>query len=210
MKLTKYEHACFTVEKDGAVIVVDPGGLTTDLIAPENVVAIVVTHNHGDHLDHDLLASIMDKNPEAIVVAPQDTVSQIEVFETRAVTGGDSVSVGPFELAFFGEKHAFIYGQAPGTDNVGVLINELVYHPGDSFTIPDVPVDTLALPAHAPWMKEAEAIDFALAVKPRMAFPTHDGFLNDAGKGLVDSLIPQFIQSSGIEYRRISGESIEL
>ena len=26
MKLTKYEHACFTVEKDGKLLVVDPGG----------------------------------------------------------------------------------------------------------------------------------------------------------------------------------------
>jgi L-ascorbate metabolism protein UlaG (beta-lactamase superfamily) len=51
MKLTKYEHACFTVEKDDQVLVVDPGSFSSDFIAPAGVVAIVVTHEHGDNFD---------------------------------------------------------------------------------------------------------------------------------------------------------------
>ena len=46
MKLTKYEHACFIVEKDGVSIVVDPGSLTTDFSTADHVAAIIVTHEH--------------------------------------------------------------------------------------------------------------------------------------------------------------------
>lgn len=210
MKLTKYEHACLTVEKDDAVLVIDPGSLSPDFVAPEGVVAVVITHQHGDHFDHDIIASIIDKNSEAIVIAPADVVSQIEVFETRQVTGGDSVSVGPFDLKFYGEKHAPIHSSLPVADNVGVLVNDLLYYPGDSFTIPDTSVDTLAVPASGPWLKVGEAIDFLLAVKPRFAFPTHEGLLNNAGKEFTYAHLKRFAESIDAEFRSIQGETIEL
>ena len=65
MKLTKYQHACFTVEEDDKILVVDPGEFSTNFLSPENVVGIVITHQHGDHFDTERLAEIMDKNSEA-------------------------------------------------------------------------------------------------------------------------------------------------
>ena len=70
MKLTKFEHACFTVEKDGAYIVVDLGNLTTDFIPPENVVAVIITHSHPDHLDKEQLGELFEDNPAAVLIAP--------------------------------------------------------------------------------------------------------------------------------------------
>ncbi len=209
MKLTKYEHACFTVKKDGEVLVVDPGGYTTDFIAPENVVAVVVTHHHGDHFDHDQLAAIVDKNPKALIIGPEDVVKQIEVFETRSVDAGDSVEVGGFNLEFFGGQHAVIYPSLPVAQNVGVLINDLIYYPGDSFALPEGrQVDTLALPVAAPWLKVSEVIDFALAIKPRFAFPTHDAILSDIGRRLPDSTVPSLLPDT--IYKRIDGQTIEV
>jgi len=210
MKLTKYEHACLTLEKDGVVLVIDPGSLSPDFVAPEGVVAVVITHQHGDHFDHDILASIIDKNPEAIVIAPADVVSQIEVFETRQVTGGDGVTVGPFDLKFYGQKHEPIHSSLPVADNVGVLVNDLLYYPGDSFTKPDTSVDTLAVPASGPWLKVGESIDFLLAVKPRFAFPTHEGLLNESGKEFTYAHLKRFAESVDAEFRSIQGETIEL
>lgn len=210
MKLTKYEHACFTVERDGDVLVVDPGGFTTDFIAPANVVAVIITHGHQDHFDHDQIAAIIDKNPEAIVIGHQDVVSHIEVFETKAVVPGDTVSVGAFSLEFFGGEHAVIHPSIPPIANVGVLINELLYYPGDSFTIPTKPVDTLALPVGAPWLKISEVIDFLTAVSPRFAFPTHDAVLSDVGKSLPDRMLPPVADKINATYQRINGGSIEI
>lgn len=209
MKLTKYEHACFTVEKDDEVLVVDPGGYTTDFIAPENVVAVVITHRHGDHFDRDLLDSIIDKNPNALIIGPEDVIKQIETFETRSVGAGDSVEIGGFNLEFFGGQHAIIHPALPVDQNVGVLINDLIYYPGDSFAVPEGrSVDTLALPVAAPWLKISESIDFALALKPRFMFPTHDAILSIVGHNLVDNLVPKLVPES--DYRRIDGQTIEV
>ena len=56
MKLTKYEHACFTVEDtSGNVLVVDPGSFSKNFVVPNNVVGIVITHEHADHFNTDIL-----------------------------------------------------------------------------------------------------------------------------------------------------------
>ena len=44
---------------------------------------------------------------------------------------------------------------------------------------------TLLLPAHAPWSKTGELIDYLRAVQAQRAFAVHDGLLNDLGLGLV-------------------------
>lgn len=209
MKLTKYEHACFTVEDDGKVLVVDPGGLSADFIPPENIVAIVVTHEHFDHFDTEQLAGIIDKNPDAVIIGPEAVTSQIETFQTRPVNAGDKVEIGSFRLAFHGGKHALIHQSKPIVANLGVMINDLLYYPGDSFTLPGVPVDTLALPAGGPWMKEGEAMDFLATIKPRLAFPTHDALLSDAGKSVSDDWLSGYAAENGIEYRRLA-KSIEI
>ena len=203
MKLTKYQHACFTVEDDGKILIVDPGNFTSDFIAPENVVAVVVTHEHPDHFDHEQLAAIIDKNPDAVIVGHEAVVSQIEVFETKAVRAGDTLTTGPFSLEFFGGEHALIYKTMPVVANLGVMVNDLLYYPGDSFTTPGKPVDTLAVPASAPWMKMSEAMDFLADIKPRFAFPTHDAILSDIGKSLSDRLLGNIATTQSTEYKRL-------
>lgn len=209
MKLTKYEHACFTVEKDDQLLVVDPGNFTTDFIAPEHVVAIVITHEHADHFDHEQIEAIIDKNPNAVVVGPADITSKIEAFNTKTVAAGESCSIGAFDLQFFGGKHASIHDSLGPIANLGVLVNDLLYYPGDSFFIPDASVDMLALPVTAPWLKIGEVMDFLVAIRPRAAFPTHDAIASTIGQELVDRLVGAAAGAHGIIYTRLS-ESVEL
>jgi len=203
MKITKYEHACFTVEKDSQVLVVDPGGFSSDFIAPENVIAILITHAHTDHFDHEQIAAIIDKNPDAIIVGDESITSNIEAFQGRTVASGDTMTTGPFDLEFFGGKHAIIHATIPESTNLAVMINDLLYYPGDSFTLPDRSVDTLAIPAAAPWMKIGEAMDFLIAIHPRLAFPTHDAILSEEGKGIADRHLSTVAAMSDIQYTRL-------
>ena len=205
MKLTKYEHACFTVEKDKQMLVVDPGNFSTDFIAPTGVIAVVITHEHGDHFDMERIAEIIDKNPDAIIVGHPAVIRQIEAFQTISVTAGEVLTLGAFELAFFGGEHALIHRNIPIIANLGVMINNLLYYPGDSFTLPgDRTVDTLAIPAAAPWMKIGEAMDFLETLQPRLAFPTHDAILSEAGKTLSDRLLGSMAEAHDITYLRLS------
>jgi L-ascorbate metabolism protein UlaG (beta-lactamase superfamily) len=203
MNVTKYEHACFTVEKDDQVIVVDPGAYTTDFIAPSDVIAIIITHEHPDHFDAELLSAIIDKNPEAVVIGDASITNQIEAFETMPVSVGDTLEMGAFHLEFFGGQHATIDASMPTPPNLGVMIDELLYYPGDSFYVPeDHSVDTLALPVAAPWLKISEVIEFLTAIHPRIAFPTHDAILSNTGKELADRMLGSVAEANDILYVR--------
>lgn len=210
MQLTKYEHACFTVEKNGALLVVDPGEYSTDFIAPTGVVAVVITHQHADHFDSEHLTEIFDKNDDVLILGPADVIDHVEIENKKAVEVGEKVSVGPFDLEFFGGIHALIHASMPRVQNLGVMINDLLYYPGDSFDTPGCSVDTLAIPAAAPWMKIGEAMDFLLAVKPRLAFPTHDAIYSDIGKELADRLLGSVATANDIEYIRLGSKGINL
>ena len=210
MQLTKYEHACFTVEKDNKTVVVDPGSFTTDFIVPENVVVIIITHEHGDHFELDLMNEIVDKNPEVVIMGPADVTAKLGKFNTRTVHSGDSITFEGFEFDFYGDTHAVIYKDIPTIQNIGVLIDDRIYYPGDSFTIPEKTIDTLALPVAAPWLKIADSIEFMNAVGARLTFPTHDAILSPEGKNITDRLVSNFTEVAGTEYRRIDGEMIDI
>lgn len=204
MKLTKYQHACFTLEQDGKLLIVDPGVWTTDLDSPENVVAIVVTHEHPDHFDPNALGALIAHNPDAVIYAHENITRQFgDTLPHQAVSAGETISVGPFALEFFGGEHAVIHPSMPVVANLGVMINGVVYYSGDSFTKPDKPVKVLALPVTAPWLKISEVMDFLTDVKPDLAFPTHDAIASDFGRALPDRMLPGFAESYGGKYQRL-------
>lgn len=203
MKIIKFAHACFVVEENGRSLVVDPGNWTDDLVVPESVDAVVVTHEHPDHLDKNHLQAIVDKNPDAVIIGHNDVVSQLKSFKTQVAVPNEGIKIGNFELEFFGGQHATITESMPPVPNLGIMINEKLYYPGDSFVVPDSPVEVLALPVSAPWMKFSEAADFLEAVKPKLVFPTHDAILSDSGKSLIDRLATQAAEKIGASYQRL-------
>ncbi len=205
MKLTKYKHACFTLEKEGQVLVVDPGNWSTDFVVPNNIMAVVITHEHADHFFPETLAEIYDKNPDSLLVAHPSITEKMPDHKNNAVKSGDTVSVGPFSLEFFGGEHAVIHPSIPIIANLGVMIDNTLYYPGDSFTNPERPVEVLALPVSAPWMKISEAMDYVSTVKAKFVFPTHDAILSDEGKSPPDRMIPGFVEQYGGTYQRLTG-----
>jgi len=197
MNITKYEHACVVVEEQGKKLVIDPGQFITSLQDVSNVVAVIVTHMHGDHLDPEKLRAIMAANPGARFFGTAEVAKEVPDIPFTAVTGGIAESVAPFKLAFYGEQHAQIHASIPAIQNVGVLVNDLFYYPGDSLTLPEVPVKILALPIAAPWLRSGEAVDFLLAVKPHYVFPTHDAILSDVGHGIYNNFGERYAAQYG-------------
>ncbi len=206
MRLTKYQHACFTVELDGQTLLVDPGNLTTDLDEIVGLTAVVITHQHADHYDKQLLDSLLED--EVPIYAEQTVLTELGLPTSDPVDPGDVIEIGPFRLEFFGGEHATIHRNIPGLANLGVIINDTVCYPGDSFASPDATIDTLLLPVAAPWMKIAEAIDYVNQVEPRLAVPTHDAILSTAGQEIADRVVASNLVP-GIDYQRLDG-SIDL
>ncbi len=213
MKITKYEHACILLEELDQTLIIDPGMFATSLPTDlKNVAAVVITHQHGDHLDKDLLRKIIDANPDATIFAPHDVLDQLGEFEAKKEVAQPDMShtAGSFALDFYGKDHAIIYEKVP-CQNVGVMVNKMLYYPGDSFTEPKEPVAILALPSVAPWLKVGEAISFMKAVKPAKAFPTHNALYNEAGEMFANNWLGQLAEVLGVNFSVLeTGQSIEV
>lgn len=211
MKLTKFQHACFVIEKDGASLVVDPGNFAHDFIVPSHVSAIVITHEHADHLDDTHIQAILQANPKATILAHESIAGRYTNYTTIGAKVGETYEIGPFSLRFFGGQHASIADAVPVPPNLGVLINDRLYYPGDSFTVPEgIHIKELALPASAPWLKISEPMEFLTRIKPEFAFPTHDGILSDDGKQIADNLLGAVASGQNTTYKRLDGQTIEL
>jgi len=212
MKVTKYEHACLVVEDGGKRLVIDPGSFVKSLPKSlDKVSAIVITHVHQDHFDLAQIENILEHNPEAKIFCTEEVAKELDGKHAKAVTGGDSAEAGPFKLRFFGSQHAVIHDSWPTNQNVGVLVNDSFYYPGDSFTKPGVKVALLALPVSAPWLKLAEVMDYVNAIKPTTAFPTHNALLSDIGQGMMEQMLGGVAQGNGGTLKPLkTGESIEI
>lgn len=202
MEVKKYAHACFAVEKNGSTLIVDPGVWTDDLIVTDTVIGVVITHAHPDHCDIKLIERIVAVNPAVQIFAHADVIAQLSTLPGQPVVAGETVHVGDFALKFVGGEHALIDDSMPPLANLGVIIDESLYYPGDSFALPDQPIETLALPVAAPWMKFSEAATFLRTVNPSQVFPTHDAILSVAGKQLADKMFSAVCQEIDATYAR--------
>jgi L-ascorbate metabolism protein UlaG (beta-lactamase superfamily) len=210
MKVTKYEHATLLISIGDDTLVLDPG-MFLSAVDFGNVAAIVITHEHADHWTPDQLTRVLDKNPDAPIYGPAGVQAAASGFDVTVVKAGDTIEAGPFTLTFFGEKHAVIHESIPVPDNVGVLINDELYYAGDSYTVPDVDVPTLAAPLGAPWLKVGEAMDYVLAVKPQRAFYVHDMTLSAAGKKMHVERLTWATENGGGAFTALEvGDSLDI
>lgn len=211
MQLTKYAHACVALEKDGSRIVLDPGTFTPDAkAAVTGAAAVLITHEHFDHFDDALLAAALDDDPELRILGPRAVLDKLGSHGGRVqiLTTGDDLSVGGFTVGVHGDRHATIHADIPCVDNLGYLIDETLFHPGDAYFVPEVTVDTLLLPTSGPWTKLGEAADYLRAVKPRRVIQIHELMLSDLGQTSTRTLLAGL---TGIEITVLSpGQSIDL
>jgi L-ascorbate metabolism protein UlaG (beta-lactamase superfamily) len=212
MRVTKYEHATLRIDENGETLLVDPGSFTAPLDDLGDLVAVVLTHEHPDHWTPEHLDRILRAAPGTPIFAPSGVARAADGYEITEVAPGDTVQAGQFTLRFFGGRHEVIHSSLPLVENVGVLVNDDFYYPGDSYAIPEgVEVGTLAAPLGAPWLKIGEAMDYVLAVKPRRAFGTHDMTLSVAGKTMHRQRLQWATEQNGGEFFVLEpGESLDL
>jgi L-ascorbate metabolism protein UlaG (beta-lactamase superfamily) len=185
MELTKHTHACVTFDKGGSRLLVDPGTLTpnaAELAAGAGT--ILITHEHFDHFDEAAIAVALEARPGLRVYGPAAVVDrwQARPGQVTAVVEGDRFDADGFDVAVFGALHASIHQDIPQVANVGYLIDGRVYHPGDAYYVPPVPVTTLLVPTSGPWTKFGEAVDFVRAVNPESAVQIHEVMLSEIGQ----------------------------
>jgi L-ascorbate metabolism protein UlaG (beta-lactamase superfamily) len=182
MKLTKYAHACVTFTDAGQTLLVDPGTFTpnaAELLTTAD--AVLITHEHFDHFDQAALTAELDRRPGLKVFGPAGLADALGGRITP-VQAGDSIEAAGFAATVYGEQHAPIHADFPVPANVGYLVEGRVFHPGDSYTVPGVEVETLLVPTSGPWTKFGETADFVLAVKPKRIIQIHELMLSELGQ----------------------------
>jgi L-ascorbate metabolism protein UlaG (beta-lactamase superfamily) len=196
MRVIKFEHSCVRMERDGAVLVIDPGPWSSPA-ALDGVDAVLITHEHFDHLDVPRLADALARRPAVTVHGHQSVIAKLAELRgvTETVAPGDSFSAAGFAVRAFGGLHALVHPDMTPVPNLGFLVEESVYHPGDSFDVPgDAMVETLFVPVSGPWLKLSESVDFIRAIRPRQVFALHDGLHNERGHMVVDGNLEKLAQ----------------
>jgi hypothetical protein len=116
---------------------------------------------------------------------------------------GVSEHLAAADAQFYGRDHALVHRDIPIVANTGFAVDGEIFHPGDSFTVPENRVKTLLLPGNAPWLKVADMIDYARDVAPERAYAIHDGLLNAIGLGLMERMLQIAAQPLGADFVRL-------
>jgi L-ascorbate metabolism protein UlaG (beta-lactamase superfamily) len=191
--ITKLVHACLLVEADGNRVLLDPGIFTWqderfDLPMVEGVDRILITHEHGDHVNANLVQAVLERSNGAEV----ETTPSLK--EILAEQGIDAATDG---TPHFAAPHERI-PSGPGPQNVGFHVAGAFSHPGDSHSFVET-MPILAMPFVAPWGSLVAGVDRTRLVSPQYVIPIHDYALSDAGRDFMYGLAVASLFDDDIE-----------
>jgi len=172
------------IETSGLRIVTDPGcwsgGKQNSL---KDIDLLIITHEHADHFDIEMLQTMLQNNPNAKVITNSSVgklLAEAKI-DFEVIENGQNNSFSGVEIAGYGDKHAEIYENYGMVQNTGYFVDKTLFYPGDAFINPDRKVPLLALPIAGPWLSTKEAINYAKELAPQHAFGVHDGMLGFIG-----------------------------
>jgi L-ascorbate metabolism protein UlaG (beta-lactamase superfamily) len=200
MRITHLGHSAVLVEVSDRRLLLDPGNFSDAWHSLTDLDAVIVTHQHPDHLDPEHVPALLSANPQALVYVEPQVVGKVPLAGARPLGADSSVELGGVTISAVGGLHAVIHRDIPRIGNVGIVISAsggpTLFHPGDSLAEVPQGVDLVAIPAYGPWAAMGETIDFVRAVGAPQGFLIHEGLLNDRGRGLISSRIPELTVTS--------------
>ncbi|MGW2091156.1 MBL fold metallo-hydrolase [Promicromonospora sukumoe] len=226
MQLTFHGHACVSLGLPGAAgtLVIDPGTFSDTTTALAGARAVLITHDHPDHVDVPAVVEHLAAVPDIQVWATGPAASALReagspTDRVREVSPGQVLDVAGARVTVGGGEHALIHPEVPRAVNVTYLVELAgadggsVFHPGDSYdppaALPETGLGVLLVPVSGPWMRLSEAIDFARSVPAGFVVPIHDGLLSEIGHALVGRWLDTARLGGDYKYARLTpGESL--
>ena len=190
MRITHLGHACLLVEVADTRLLIDPGVFSPRAHEQRELDAVLVTHQHPDHLDADRLPALLDANPRARLITDPDSADLLhgKGIDVSSLAAGGTERIGGATVTGAGDLHALIHEEIPRIHNTGIRIaaagEPTFYHPGDALDAEPGPIDVLAFPLSAPWARSRDMTGFLRRIGARDAIPIHDALLSPAGRNL--------------------------
>jgi L-ascorbate metabolism protein UlaG (beta-lactamase superfamily) len=190
-------HGTLMFKFNGKVIHIDPTMREADYSSMPSADLVLVTHQHGDHLDPTALKHIVKEGTR--VVMTQKCLDEMEGFEAEVMKNGDHkkiLGIGIEALPAYNIQHTRPGGQPyhpKGEGNAYLLVfgDTRVLIGGDTENIPELKalknIQIAFLPMNLPYTMDPEMVaDLARAIRPDILYPYHYGN-TDPGE-LVDLL----------------------
>jgi L-ascorbate metabolism protein UlaG (beta-lactamase superfamily) len=196
-------HGSLMFKINGFFIYIDPVKSSGSYEFRPKADLILVTHEHGDHLDVNLINEL--KKPETLLFCNANSLAKISW--AMAMNPGDRQEINNIVIEAV-PAYNIVNESAPGKpfhpkgSGLGYLLTiggKRIYVAGDTENTPEMKalqgIDVAFLPMNLPYTMTPEMVaDAALAFKPKILYPYHTGDTN------TDKLLT-LLQNSGIEVR---------
>jgi L-ascorbate metabolism protein UlaG (beta-lactamase superfamily) len=210
MRITKFGHACLMIEEQEMRLLIDPSTFAKNLADVSDADAILITHDHFDHLDAGTVKDVLLRSPSATVYADPGASKVLDEagVSVATVADGDEIDIKGVRVQVVGEHHDHVHPDLPIMGNVGFLIAGRFFYPGDALTVPNEPVEILAQPTDGPWLKLEQTLDYVRAIKPKVVIPVHEGTL--AMPQMNYGPMEQFAKEAGATFHNLDhGKPVE-
>ncbi|NLV30495.1 MAG: MBL fold metallo-hydrolase [Acidobacteria bacterium] len=178
LKITFIGHGTLMLTYAGKVIHVDPVSMYADYATMPKADLVLVTHEHGDHLDAKAVAAV--STSRTVVAANEKAAGSLggavvmKNGDARTLAGipVEAVPAYNFEKAF--------HPKGNGNGYVLTFGDRRVYIAGDTENVPEIKklegIDIAFLPMNQPFTMTPEQVaDTARSLRPRVLYPYHFG-----------------------------------
>jgi len=204
--ITPITHASLQIEHAGKVIQVDPWSMGSDYSKAKAADVILITDNHGDHLDPPAMDKV--KKAGTVVVGPKvitEKVADATVInngETKTVAGISIEAVPMYNLTRGPAAGQLFHTKGRGNGYIVTLGGKRVYLAGDTECVPEIKalknIDVAFIPMNLPYtMPPSEAADCVKAFKPKVVYPYHY-------RGSNVEEFSAALKGSGVEVRAVN------
>lgn len=174
-----FGHATFLITVGGRRVYIDP--YAGDYSEPADV--ILISHSHSDHCDPEKIASV--RTADTVIVTSADCARNLDGHvvamapgERREFDGVTVEAVEAYNITRFRSPGVLFHPKGVQIAFVVVAEGKRVYHAGDTDFIPEMKalnnIDIALLPIMGrATMDVNEAVDAAIAIRPRIAIPMH-------------------------------------
>jgi L-ascorbate metabolism protein UlaG (beta-lactamase superfamily) len=173
-KIVWLGHDCFRIDGD-KIVYFDPYQISPGTKAD----LILVTHEHFDHCSPGDIAKI--QKPETVIVTEKDSAKKLEG-NVKIVRPGQTIDVDEIKIEAVSAYNTDKTFHPKENGWLGFIVEMegvRIYHAGDTDFIPEMnqfEVDIALLPVSGTYVMTAvEAIEAALAIRPKLAIPMHYG-----------------------------------